>query len=103
MLSYLKLKVSRPDLPRPYTSPLGIWGAVIGGGLAIFALVACLSVPDYQPGILGILIVLVVALLYFFLYSRNRLVAQAPEEMTALRIKLQSQKEIKLNYCDCYD
>ncbi|NEP09550.1 MAG: amino acid permease [Symploca sp. SIO2C1] len=92
MLSYLKLKVSRPDLPRPYTSPLGIWGAVIGGGLAIFALVACLSVPDYQPGILGILIVLVVALLYFFLYSRNRLVAQAPEEMAALRMKIQSQR-----------
>ena len=93
MLSYLKLKVSYPDLPRPYISPLGIWGAVIGGGLAIFALVACLSVPDYQPGILGISIVLIVALLYFWFYSRNRLVAQAPEEITALRMKLQSQRE----------
>jgi len=92
MLSYLKLKISNPDLPRPYTSPLGMWGAVIGGSLAIFALVACISVPDYQPGILGISIVLVVALLYFCFYSRNRLVAQAPEEMAALKMKLQSQR-----------
>jgi ethanolamine permease len=86
MLSYIKLKFSRPDLPRPYESPWGIQGAAVGVTLAIFALVACLSVPDYRPGIWGVGIVLLVATFYYFLYSRNRLIAQAPEEAAALMI-----------------
>lgn len=84
MLSYIKLKGSRPDLPRPYKSPLGILGAGVGASLAIFALVACSFVPDYQPGLLGLLIALVGATVYYFVYSKNRLVAQAPEEASAL-------------------
>ena len=87
MFSYIKLKITRPDLPRPYSSPLGIWGAAIGAILAIFALFACFSVPDYRPGLWGVSIFLVVAILYFLLYSKNQLVAQAPEEKVALMIK----------------
>lgn len=83
MFSYIKLK-SRSDLPRPYLSPLGIQGASIGTGLAVFAMLACLTVPDYRPGIVGILVALFVAALYFWLGGKNRLVAQAPEEETAL-------------------
>lgn len=30
MLSYIKLKLTRPDLPRPYESPFGIWGQLLG-------------------------------------------------------------------------
>ncbi len=84
MFSYIKLKYSRPDLQRPYASPLGIRGASIGAGLAVFAVFACLTVPDYRPGILGILVALFMAALYFWLYGKNRLVAQAPEEEAAL-------------------
>ncbi|MGK7876878.1 MAG: amino acid permease [Xenococcaceae cyanobacterium] len=93
MFSYIKLKISRPDLPRAYTSPLGLPGAFVGAGLAIFALFACFSVADYRPGIWGISIALVVALLYFFLQSRNRIVAQAPEEMAALMAERQVDTE----------
>ncbi|MCP6761598.1 MAG: amino acid permease [Fischerella sp. CENA71] len=84
MLSYIKLKFSRPDLPRAYESPLGIAGATIGTILAIFALIACLFVPAYQAGIWGVVIVMVLATLYF-LSRKNRLVVQAPEEATALK------------------
>ncbi|GAB4239096.1 MAG: amino acid permease [Elainellaceae cyanobacterium] len=84
MLSYIKLKLSYPDLPRPYQSPLGIWGAAIGAALAILALLACFSVPSYRPGIWGISIFLAVAVLYFLFHSKNHLVAQAPEEHIAL-------------------
>jgi ethanolamine permease len=83
LFSYIKLKNSRPDLPRPYTSPWGIAGATIGAALAIVALVACVSVPAYRSGIWGVAIVLVMASLYF-LFNKNRLVAQAPEEAAAL-------------------
>jgi ethanolamine permease len=89
MVSYIKLKLARPDLPRPYSSPLGIWGAAIGVGLAIFALFACFSVPNYRPGFWGVAILLVVATLYFLLYSKNHLVAQAPEEKAALIVNRQ--------------
>jgi ethanolamine permease len=84
MLSYIKLKLSRSDLPRPYQSPLGIQGAWVGATLAIFALIACLFVPEYQPGIWGVGFVLLISTFYYFFYSRYRLVAQAPEEWAAL-------------------
>jgi ethanolamine permease len=89
MVSYIKLKIARPDLPRPYSSPLGIWGAAIGGGLAIFAFFACFSVPSYRPGFWGVALLLVVAILYFLIYSKNQLVAQAPEEKAALIVNRQ--------------
>lgn len=89
LLSYIKLKISHPDLPRTYESPLGIWGAAIGSALAILALFACLSVPTYQSGAWGVAIFMVVAMLYFALYSKNQLIAQAPEERAALAIKRQ--------------
>lgn len=87
MFSYLKLKLSCPDLLRPYESPLGIGGAIVGAVLAIFALIACLSVPTYRAGIWGVAFIFVVASLYFFFYSRHQLVAQAPEEAAALMIE----------------
>ncbi|WP_088892120.1 ethanolamine permease [Leptolyngbya ohadii] len=84
MISYIQLKIARPDLPRPYKSPLGIPGAVLGSTLALVALAACFSDPGYRPGVWGVALFLVVALGYFFFYSRHRLVARAPEEENAL-------------------
>ena len=91
MFSYIKLKLEKPNLPRPYVSPLGIPGAVIGAVLAIVALFACFSIPAYRPGVWGVVIFLVVAILYFLFYSRHRLVAQAPEEEVALMAEAQGE------------
>ncbi|KAF3885066.1 amino acid permease [Tolypothrix bouteillei VB521301] len=88
MLSYIKLKLSYLNLSKLYQSPLGIYGAIVGSILAIFALIACYFVPAYRAGIWGIVIVMLIATVYFFLYSRNRLVAQAPEEVAALNKKI---------------
>ena len=84
MISYIKLKISQPDLPRPYQSPLGITGAALGAGLSVLALVACFFQKDYRAAMIGVSLFLLVAILYFFLYSRKHLVAQAPEEEVAL-------------------
>lgn len=91
MASYIKLRLDRPDLPRPYKSPLGIPGAAVGGVLALVALLACFYIEAYRFAVLGVLAFLVVAILYFLLYSRTRLVAQAPEEEAALIAQAQSE------------
>jgi len=93
MLSYIKLKNSRPDLPRPYVSPLGNFGASLGAVLALTALFACFANSDYRPGVYGVAVFLIVAILYFAFYSRSHLVAQAPEEEVALMES--AQKELK--------
>ena len=85
MVSYVVLRVRRPDLPRPYRSPLGIPGAVLGCALSMLALVACFAVQEYRPGVLGTAIFLLVGMVYYFFFGRMRLVAQAPEEEVALR------------------
>ena len=84
MASYVKLRISRPDLPRPYRSPLGIPGAVLGGVLSLVALLATFSLPEYRSGVVGVAVFLIVGIVYFFAYSRHHLVAQAPEEENAL-------------------
>lgn len=80
-------------MPRPYQSPLGIPGAVVGAALALLALVACFANPDYRPGVYGVAAFLIVAILYFALFTRHRLVAQAPEEEVALMEA--AQRELK--------
>ncbi|MFQ5751982.1 MAG: amino acid permease, partial [bacterium] len=84
MFSYIILKRTHPNLRRPYKSPLGITGAYVGVFLSLISLVATFAVQDYRPGVIGVAIYLVFAILYFALYSSKRLVAQAPEEEVAL-------------------
>jgi ethanolamine permease len=84
MLSYIKLAVTRPDMPRPYKSPLGIPGAVVGTVLAVIALIATMAIESNRPGVIGTATFLIVMIVYYMLYSRKKLVAQAPEEEAAL-------------------
>ncbi|MFK7847750.1 MAG: amino acid permease, partial [Rhodothermales bacterium] len=91
MLSYIKLKRTRPDLERPYVSPLGVAGAWVGTILSVIALFACLAIPEYRPGVWGTAIFLGVAILYFWFYSRHHLVAEAPEEEVALIAEAQQE------------
>jgi hypothetical protein len=56
----------------------------VGAGLAILALFACFSNSDFRPAVWATAAFLIAAVLYFLLYSRTRLVAQAPEERIAL-------------------
>jgi ethanolamine permease len=84
MVSYIVLKFTRPNMPRPYRSPLGIPGAAVGTVLAVVALAATFSVPEFRPGMYGVALFLVVGLAWFLCYSRHHLVAQAPEEEVAL-------------------
>ena len=87
MFSYIKLRVTRPELERPYRSPLGIPGAALGALLSIAALGATIYRKDFRPGIYGVAVFLVLGMVYYLVYSRHKLVAQAPEEEVALLAK----------------
>ena len=81
---YIKLRLTRPELERPYRSPLGIPGAACGVVLSLIAMAATLAQEDLRPAVVGVAIFLVIGLVYYLAYSRHRLVAQAPEEEVAL-------------------
>ncbi len=92
-LSFILLRLRRPNVTRPYRSPWGIPGAVIAGMIALATLIALFVNPAYKTVIFGVAIWYVLGLAYFVFYGRHRLVAQAPEEEFALLIE--AGKELK--------
>lgn len=93
MVSYIALARKRPDLARPYKSPLGEAGAWVGTILSLISLVATFAIPSNRPGVWGVAIFVAVMYVYYWFYSRHRLVAQAPEEEIALI--LEAERELK--------
>jgi ethanolamine permease len=91
MSSFIVLRIHRPELPRPYRSPLGIPGAFMGASLSLLALGATLGDPTFRPAVVGVAVVLMAGIAYFLLYSRHHLVAAAPEEEYALIAKAETE------------
>ena len=60
MIDFVVLRIRKPELPRPYKSPLGIAGGVVGAILAIMALVSTLLIEAYRIATIGILVFIVV-------------------------------------------
>jgi ethanolamine permease len=89
MLSYFRIK--NREMERPYKSPGGKLFAGVAFLLALIALFACFSLPDYRPGVWGVAVWYVLGILWFALISRKKLVAAAPEEEFALIKKAQSE------------
>ena len=77
-LAHIVLRVREPGLARPYRTPGGTVTTGIALVLAVIAVVATFFVDKLAAGITAALFV--VALAYFWFYSRHHLVASAPEE-----------------------
>ncbi len=77
-LSHIRLRIKEPDLPRGYRTPGGIVTTSIALVLASVAVVATFFVDITAAAIAAG--VFLVALAYFWFYSRHHLVASAPEE-----------------------
>jgi ethanolamine permease len=84
MIDYIVLKKKRPDLNRPYKSPLGIPGAVVGTVLALAALISTFAIEAYRFAVIATAVFLVLMFGYYWFFSRHQLVARAPEEEAAL-------------------
>jgi ethanolamine permease len=79
-LSFIMLRRKLPDIERPYRSPVGEWGAAVAGVIALISLVALFWRDDYRPGVVGVAAFYVVALTYFAIAGRHRLVFSPEEE-----------------------
>jgi len=82
-LSFVMLRRKMPNIARPYRSPIGEWGAVIAGIIALGALISLYLDEAYRPGVYGVAIWFVLGIVYFAIIGRNRLVL-SPEEEFAL-------------------
>jgi len=91
MITYIVLVKKRPDIERPYRSPLGVPGAWVGAVLAVISLVATLALPANRPGVIATAIFVVAMFAYYQFYSRHRLVAQSPEEARALVVEAERE------------
>jgi len=86
MIAFIILRVKEPNRERPYRSPVGIAGAVIAAAIALVAGIAQLGydLAGARAGVIAVVGALLVGYVYFWLWSRHRLVAEAPEEEFAL-------------------
>jgi ethanolamine permease len=94
MLSFIILRRKFPNAERPYKSPWGLPGAYIAAIIAAFVFVGFLINPTFQPAIVAIVIVYVVILIGFAVYSRHRLVL-SPEEEYALSGGLHGDPQVE--------
>lgn len=83
MVSFVLLRRKFPDIERPYRSPMGEWGAIVAAVIALLSLVALFWRSDYRPGVVGVAIFYAIAIAYFAVAGRHRLVL-SPEEEFAL-------------------
>jgi ethanolamine permease len=83
-VSFIMLRRRFPNIERPYRSPVGEPGAAIAAVIALCALGAILYNEDYRPGVYGVLLVYLVALAYFAIAGRHKLVYSPEEEFAVM-------------------
>lgn len=83
-LAFILLRKRLPHIERPYRSPLGVPGAMLTIVIAAVTLYFQLSDPVYRTGVLWVALWFVVAIAYFALVGRKRLIL-SPEEEFALQ------------------
>ncbi len=85
MLSFILLRRKLPNIQRPYRSPLGQWGAAVAGVIAVIALAALFARSDYRPGVFGVAAWFLLAIAYFAVAGRHKLILSPEEEFALTR------------------
>ena len=80
MVAFVLLRRKYGDVPRPYVSPVGVWGAVVAGVIAGLTLVILPFNDAYRSVVVGVAIFFAVGLVYFAIAGRHRLVLSPEEE-----------------------
>ncbi len=84
-VSFILLRRRFPTIQRPYRSPVGVPGAAIAAVIAFLSLVALFWNPDYRWGVFGVAIFYAIAVAYFAIAGRHRLVLSPEEEFALTR------------------
>jgi ethanolamine permease len=84
-LAFVLLRRRYPDIERPYRSPVGQWGAIIAGAIALVSLGAIFWNDDYRAGVYGVALFYLVAVAYFAIAGRHKLVLSPEEEFAVTR------------------
>jgi ethanolamine permease len=79
-VSFILLRRRLPHVERPYRSPVGEYGAAAAGAIALVTLVAIFWNDDYRAGVYGVAAFYLVAVAYFAVAGRHRLVLSPEEE-----------------------
>jgi ethanolamine permease len=92
MLAYIRLKVKEPNLERPYKAPGGVVMPAIAMVIAIVSLFAGIVYTTVtRLTIIWTIVAFLLGLVYFWLHSRHRLVAEAPEEEFAVIARAEAE------------
>lgn len=79
-ISFILLRKNQPDMNRPYRSPLGIGGAVVTIIIAVVTLYYQVQDPNFFNGVFWVGVWFIVAIIYFALVGRHKLILSPEEE-----------------------
>lgn len=85
-ISFIILRKKLPNIERPFRSPLGIPGAVLTIIIAVVTLLYQVQDPNFTKGVLWVVLWFAVAIAYFAMVGRHRLIL-SPEEEFAMEHK----------------
>jgi ethanolamine permease len=81
--SFILLRRNAPHIERPFRSPLGVPGAVLTIIIAVVTLFYQVQDPNFTKGVMWVLVWFAIAIVYFAMVGRHKLVL-SPEEEFAL-------------------
>jgi ethanolamine permease len=85
-ISFIVLRRRSPDMPRPFVSPFGQYGAAAVIAISAVTLFYQVQDPNFSKGVLWVIVWFAAASAYFALHGRHRLML-SPEEFFALQPK----------------
>ncbi|WP_119392950.1 amino acid permease [Taklimakanibacter lacteus] len=88
-ISFILLRKNQPNMERPYRSPLGEWGAWVTIVIGLVTLVYQVQDPNFFYGVFWVGVWFVLAIIYFALVGRHKLIL-SPEEEFAMEHRAKS-------------
>jgi ethanolamine permease len=79
-ISFILLRKNQPYMHRPYVSPLGIPGAVATIVIGVVTLLYQIQDPNFYKGVFWVAVWFGVAIIYFALVGRHKLILSPEEE-----------------------
>ncbi len=87
LVTYVFLRVRYPLMERPYSSPLGVTGAITGLIIVGVAAIFMFTNSHYRFGLMLLGGVYLITLVTFMLFGKNSIRDDAPEEAFAVQLK----------------